>query len=123
MLRTLFVLLLFFVVSDIAIGQHFASGIKIGEVDQSSAIVWVRLTKGAKANFDLLQPKLKNPMTTDVVKGQQGDFQLKLLREIPSQGWRSVKIYDSLSVDAEKDFTCQVSLDGLRPNTLSLIHI
>lgn len=31
---------------------HFANGIKIGEVDQDSAIIWTRLAKAASINPD-----------------------------------------------------------------------
>ena len=38
------------VMSAVANPPHQANGIKIGEVDQSSAIVWTRLTRNAEAN-------------------------------------------------------------------------
>ncbi len=34
--------------SAMAEGPHFATGIKIGEVDNSSAVVWARLTRDAE---------------------------------------------------------------------------
>ena len=35
-------------------GPYFASGVKVGEVDQNSAIIWTRLTKEKAAKFGIL---------------------------------------------------------------------
>ncbi len=109
---TLFLLGLF---SQLAAAQpHFASGIKIGEVDQSSAIVWVRLTQESEANFELLGPVLKNPMPEDVVPGKAGQMRLCY--------WESGKpeteiLTDWVGVGAETDFTHQFQIAKLKSNT------
>jgi len=52
-------------------GPYFATGIKIGEVDQSSAIIWVRLTENPeRVGNDALMPdvKYKDPKTGEMIE-------------------------------------------------------
>ena len=37
--------------ADAAVAPHHATGIKIGEMTQDSAIIWTRLTEAAEANW------------------------------------------------------------------------
>lgn len=95
-------------------GQHFTSGIKIGEVDQTSAIIWARLTKKPVASFALADPSLKHPMPTKVVEGQSGEMMLAC-----STFRDTVEVVFSkkVTVGPETDFTHQFVLSDLKPNT------
>ncbi len=56
---------------------YFASGIKVGEVDQSSAIIWCRLTKEETAKFGLL------PIFTEGLKDKDKDIINMPLEVVP----------------------------------------
>ena len=67
-------------------GPHFASGIKVGEVRQDSAIVWVRTTKHPLADFSRLAifteglkggVKDAGQMPIDVVPGQAAEVRVR----------------------------------------------
>ena len=64
-----------FVLADEA--PYFASGIKVGEVDQTSAIVWARLTDKDAANFDQL------PIFTEGLPIKKRDKLIMLLGVVP----------------------------------------
>ena len=97
----------------------FASGIKIGEVDQDSAVVWVRLTENQEANFELLpilteglKPNEKSQveMLTDVVPGVAGQVRLVYWKaglpgETRSTKWRNAS--------PTSDFVVQFEMVGL----------
>jgi alkaline phosphatase D len=120
-------------------GPYLATGIKIGEVDQSSAIVWVRLTENAeRIGNDALMPdfKYKNPKTGELEErkgrpnvapiasypegytinniqgacpGIEGKVRLKYRTE-NKQEWIQLEWQ---AVDPEKDFTHQFELSSL----------
>ncbi|MEM9158104.1 MAG: hypothetical protein AAGB46_03570, partial [Verrucomicrobiota bacterium] len=68
-------------------GPYFGTGVKVGEVDQNSAIIWARLTQDETAKFDLLpifteglldvRAKDVGRMPTDVAPGAQGEIRVK----------------------------------------------
>ena len=103
-------------------GPYLASGIKIGEVDQNTAIVWVRLTKERKARFDTLPIfteglergiKDKLVMPTDVVPGMAGEVRVGYWMH----GDQDNKGYtDWVEVTAETDFAYQFQLENLNAN-------
>ena len=99
--------------------QYFGSGIKIGEVDQTSAIVWVRLTKDSEANLGLLKPDLKQPMPHNIVPGRAGQAQLAWCEQASTRMSepRIVRTTDWVKIGKESDFTHQFVLKGLKPNT------
>ncbi len=101
---------------------HFASGIKIGEVTQDSAIVWVRLSKNKLADFDRLKifreglpsnARVKIDMPVDVVPGMAGKVRVRYEgagKSTPLQtGW--------VSIDSDTDFTHQFRLKDLAPGS------
>jgi len=120
-------------------GPYFATGIKIGEVSQTEAIVWVRLTENPERvgnNAPLPEVKYIDPETGDLVKpngrpdmtpvvsypegysirniqgacpGTQGKVHLKYKKPDESQ-WTSLEWQ---TVDSQKDFTTQFKLFGL----------
>ena len=64
---------------------HFASGVKIGEVDQTSAILWVRLSEEPEPRFGQMpvmtegatQGSKGTIMPTDTVPGAEGDVRVR----------------------------------------------
>lgn len=104
-------------------GPYLASGIKIGEVDQVSAIVWVRLTERERADFGKLpifteglekRGKDVGEMPVDVVPGMVGEVRVGygLENEKKAPLWtRWTKVV------AERDFTHQFRLSGLKSNS------
>lgn len=65
-----------------AAGPFLGNGVKVGEVDQDSALVWVRLTAEPTADFNRMpifteglakgEPD-KGRMPTDILPGQDGE--------------------------------------------------
>jgi len=108
---------------------HMANGIKIGEVDSGSAIIWTRLTKRPERNIDGVPfAKRKNPWD----KKNQGEYVYDLEKAdaaVPGmngqvrltcwpEGDESKKKTTWWKrVDPKKDFTLQVKLKGLLPGT------
>ncbi|BDS07567.1 alkaline phosphatase [Oceaniferula spumae] len=103
-------------------GPYLATGIKIGEVDQKSAIVWVRLTKEKRADFGRLpiltegldpKEKSKTPMPTDIVPGMAGEVRVSYWPESKEDERKNT---DWVKVTVEQDFTYQFKLNDLRPH-------
>ncbi|MCM4156722.1 alkaline phosphatase D family protein [Gramella sp. AN32] len=128
----------------------FATGIKIGEVTSNSAIIWVRLTKEAERVSEEapmpevfyktdsgewikrpggrrpdLPPKVVYPEGHDVtniegaVPGMEGYVQLKY-KEKGTQNWQSK---EWLRADKSTNFTNNIKLKNLNPNTLYEIEL
>lgn len=109
-------------VAVFAEGPYFASGVRVGEVDQTSAIVWVRLTKEPKANFDLLpifteglpgKARDQGAMPLGVVPGMKGELRLRT----KEQQTEEQTITKWMVVDENKDFIYQFQLRNLRPGS------
>lgn len=82
-----------------------ANGIKIGEVDQTSAIIWTRLTTVVTGNYQ---------MVTGSAPGMLGEVQAELWpvgqpSGLISTGWEAV--------DSSADYTKQFSIAGLTAHT------
>ncbi len=121
---------------------HLATGIKIGEVTDHSAIVWTRLTKNAARNADdaplvtvrYVKGEAKTPRRQQAIEaiefpggctvddlrqgapGVDGDVRVswKLRQEQEQENdWQSSAWQP---VDPLRDFTRQFTIDGLRPN-------
>ncbi len=107
-----------------AAGPFLGNGVKVGEVDQASAIVWVRLTSEPEADYSILPilteglprgARDTGRMPVDILPGQEGEVLVvytPVVNGAPSSetsGWHPV--------DAEKDFIAQVPLTELLPNT------
>jgi alkaline phosphatase D len=107
-----------------ASGPYLGNGVKVGEVDQSSAVVWVRLTARPSADFDRL-PILTVPperhirnedlgeIPSDLLPGMAGEIRIHYTTdestEQKSTAWQPV--------DPKQDFTKQVRLEALSPGT------
>ena len=100
---------------------HFGNGIKIGEVDSTSAIVWVRLTDALErradgTTFKDSDDKVPEGLTLrdmkDSLMGAAGSVRLRYLPE----GGEGITT-PSQAVDPQRDFTAQIRLTGLKPAT------
>jgi alkaline phosphatase D len=124
-------------------GPYFATGIKIGEVSQSEAIIWVRLTENpGRVGNDAPMPEVRyeNPETGEMIArrgrpdvtpvvtypeghtietiqgaspGREGKVRLKY-KASHDQKWTKM---DWRAVDPEKGFTHQFQLTDLSPIT------
>ena len=113
--------------TGIAYGQHapfLASGVKTGEADQNSVVVWVRLTKDETANFDklpilskglALSERSKEAMPADVVPGMDGQF--RIIYWLSQAAERTELATRWISVDRANDFIAQVPLKKLHAGT------
>lgn len=100
---------------------HLANGIKIGEVTQRSALVWMRLTRDAEANHAgapfarvaANQPQLPAGLGLEAMAGAApgaaGEVRITL-RSASDQ-----RQTDWLAVDPAADFTRKVAFDELAP--------
>lgn len=108
---------------------HMANGIKFGEVDSTSAIVWTRLTKYPERNIDGTPfPERKNPRDAEnrgeyvydlekmeaAVPGIKGQVRLTYWPEGSKKQKKSTAWQPVLE---DKDFTRQMKLKGLSPGT------
>lgn len=102
---------------------YFASGIKVGEVDQDSAIVWVRLTEEKSARFKKLPIFTKGlgdrvrdhgVMPTDAVPGMKGDARVRYW--IKDQAAKKLSTAWS-TVSQDTDFIEQFKIGNLRANS------
>jgi alkaline phosphatase D len=103
-------------------GPYTATGVKVGEVTDASAIVWVRLTENPVRNPDGLDltgrsgAKVPEDVSVDSLAGAcpGAPGRVRLWYNVsgdPSGG----KTTDWADVHAENDFTHQFHLTGLRP--------
>jgi len=86
-------------------GPFQANGIKIGEVTQTNALVWARLTTVETGNYQLI---------TGAAPGMPGEVRVTWWeKNNPStsanSGWHSVT--------SQRDYTTQIELSGLQPLT------
>jgi alkaline phosphatase D len=90
----------------------FANGIKIGEVTDTSAVLWTRLTKGNEAGNRVDEWKADEPNWT--VPGIAGKVRFSYWKDVVKNeakdtGW--------IDVDENSDFCLQTRIDGLSPGT------
>lgn len=105
-------------------GPYLGNGVKVGEVDQSSAVVWVRLTSEPTADFACMPifteglaagTPDRGAMPTDILPGQAGEILIQYTAagsgppEVHRSGWHRV--------DPGRDYITQVPLTGLAANT------
>lgn len=104
---------------------YLANGVKAGEADASSAIVWVRLTGNAEADFGRLPVfttglKKDDPdegsMPPDVLPGAEGEARV-LWWPAADVGKSKQQSTDWTGVSRDRDFIHQFSLAGLSPGT------
>ncbi len=90
----------------------FASGVKIGEVTDTSVVLWTRLTKDKEAGNRVDEWKPDAPNWT--VPGVAGKI---LFRYWKTNDQGAPKETDSVQVDASTDFCHQTTLENLSPAT------
>ncbi len=100
---------------------HYGNGIKIGEVDATSANVWVRLTEAPERRADGTpfkdsDEKVPDSLTLrdmkDSLMGAEGSVRLRYMAE----GGEGITT-PSQAVDPQRDFTAQIRLTDLKPAT------
>ena len=103
-------------------GPYLANGVKVGEVDQTSAILWVRLTAQPSADFARMPiitegSPSANPdvgeMPTDILPGKKGEVQVQYMPAAP--GSPDIRSTGWLGVEPEEDFIAQIPLSDLEP--------
>jgi len=108
----------------LASGPYFGNGVKVGEVDQNSAVLWVRLTAEPSADFSALpifteglprNQRDEGRMPTDVLPGQAGKVYV-YYREANNSS-PEIRGSDWQSVEPERDYIAQIPLTQLKPNT------
>ena len=87
-----------------ATGPYQANGIKIGEVDQDSAIVWTRTT----------QDKQADPSVDNAAPGTPGDVRVTCWQSEPR---REVFSSEWTATDPNRDHIRQFAIDNLSPGT------
>jgi len=106
---------------------HFGNGIKIGEVDSTSAIVWVRLTDAPERRADGTpfrdsDEKVPEGLTLrdmmDSLIGAAGSVRLRYMPE----GGEGIET-PLQAVDPQRDFTIQVRLMDLKPATTHKVFV
>lgn len=106
---------------------HFGNGIKIGEVDSTSAIVWVRLTDAPVRRADGTpfkdgDEKVPEGLTLrdmkDSLMGAAGSVWLGYQ---PGNEGEIIKL-PTQAVDPKSDFTAQFRLTGLKPDTAHKLY-
>ncbi len=106
-------------------GVFLANGIKIGEVDTHSAVLWVRLTdvpRPVEADTAPVERTLAQTPVPDrpgALPGAAGEFQAEY-REEQSARWENTGWQ---SVPPDHDYTRQVRLEGLKPATQYVIRV
>ncbi len=90
----------------------FANGVKIGEVTDTSVVLWARLTKNPEATNRFAEWNKESPNWT--VPGKFGEIRFSVSetnKDTPP------KLTPWQAAVAENDFTCQQIIDGLNPAT------
>ncbi len=117
-----------FVVTAVSAETYFANGIKIGEVDQHSAIIWTRLTEHIAQNIDgakfIELEKHVVPASKQLPEGKTladmegavpGKAGKVRLRWFGADGRENVTEWHA--VDGATDFTTRFKLERLKPAT------
>jgi len=93
-----------------------ATGVKVGEVTDASAIVWMRVTAKAARNPEQKPPAEGEPDKLDgAVPGAVGTVQLRYGTKADLS---DAKATDAVAVKAENDFSHQFRLTGLKPGSV-----
>lgn len=114
-------------VGSVSLAQetHQATGVKVGEVTDTSAIVWMRLTAKSGRNNEGIVRKgkpaklLPADVSVDALEGScPGMAGQVRLRYGTREDLSDAKTLDWVPVTAATDFTHQFRLIGLKPNTV-----
>ncbi len=103
-------------------GPYLANGVRVGEVDQDSAIMWIRTTAAPQADFGMLpifteglgaDDKDEGSMPADVLPGMSGEVQVQYMA-VTDQA-PNIQDTDWIPVDNDGDFVAQIPLTNLKP--------
>ena len=113
------------VLPALSAAPHLANGVKVGEVDDRSALVWTRLTETDAADFGRL-PILtqgldqRDPdvgeIPPDLLPGAPGEVRLTWWPAAAGDLAKELTAWATVSPD--RDFTHQFALSNLEPDTL-----
>jgi alkaline phosphatase D len=113
---------------------HMATGFRVGEVTQESAIVWTRVTKNAERNWDgYRDPAKREPQENQYVPSpikvadREGEAtgaagQVRVSHSTDKE-LSDAKTTDWITVNAENDFVHQFRLSGLKPATRYYVKV
>ena len=131
-------------------GPYFATGIKIGEVTAKSALIWIRLTndslpRGLDNPFPDIRYRNADGVIVEEISGDRNDYSpvvtypdghdvstlegattgisgdvMVYYKPENSEHWQQT---DWTTVDTIKDFTTQINLMGLIPNSTYELHV
>jgi alkaline phosphatase D len=116
------------VAADARAESRQASGVKVGEVTSNSAIIWMRLTEKATYFKDGIVPTARKGNIADPIEkgvkvsdlkgycpGAEGRVRV---RYSPNEDLGEAKSTEWVAVSADRDFTHQFHLEGLKPETV-----
>ena len=129
-----FAMLVLFSAVSLTEAAHMAMGIRVGEVDQTSAIIWTRITKNPERNWDGYRDRKKsqtrvNEYTPSSIKvddregatpGSAGQVRVT---HATLTDFSNAIVSKWVSVQASKDFVHQFQLTGLKPATKYFLKI
>lgn len=101
---------------------HQATGVKVGEITQNSAIVWMRLTKEAEARHDGIRVTTaempENTRVETLIGAAPGMTGQMRLRYAANQNLDNAIATPWKDAAAERDFAAQFGLADLTPDTV-----
>lgn len=117
-----------------SLSAQMAMGFRVGEVDQTSAIVWTRVTQHAQRKFPgHREPQKREPKSDEyvpssvkvedregAVPGAKGEVKLRFSTH---PELNEAQLLDWTPVDPSKDFTHQFQLTDLKPGTKYYLEI
>ena len=109
-MNRLFITLLLILSSQISQGLGFANGIKIGEISDTSVVIWARLTTNADASNRVDQWTREKPNW--VVPGQDGEMRIILT---PANSRYQILQTEWHTVNATTDYCHQHRFSNLQP--------
>jgi len=113
------------VLPALSASPYFANGVKVGEVDAHSALVWTRLTATDAADFGRLpiftqglaqRDRDEGEMPHDLLPGTPGEVRLTWWSAASSSSAKESTSW--MAVSPERDFTHQFALNKLKSDTL-----
>lgn len=126
-MRNLFLFVCYLLIASTS-HAHFANGIKIGEVDQDSAILWTRLTQNPTIKMDgaafidagsHVVPATKQLPEGKTLADMEGAVPGKA--GFVRMSWRkdgnAPVVTQWIEVGSSTDYTCRTKLEGLEPAT------
>ncbi|GAA5496563.1 hypothetical protein Rhal01_02747 [Rubritalea halochordaticola] len=100
-------------------GIGFANGVKIGEVTNSSAVIWVRLTAHSEASNKVAKWNDEQPWQWNVPGARGAVGLVGPYVEGPNKG----EPHEWITVDSETDYCHQFQVQNLKPSTSYVFEV